>query len=230
MRLVAATLPLLLCLAAPAPASADDAATGRRVTVTGSATVSAPPDIATISGGIETRAETAATAFADNSEAMRAVFGALDGLGVARADIQTTRLSLEPVWAGQGEEDTPPRIVGYEAANMVTITVRETGRLGEIVDALGSGGANRIHGIDFSIGDPRPLLEKAREEAVADARAKAETLTRSAGVTLGDVLTIDEGTRGGPAPIGARMEMAAAPIAEGTVEVGTEVTVTYALR
>lgn len=226
-KLLFSALLLLPMAALPALAGEPPA---RSITVTGSAQVSAAPDIATISGGVETEAATAAEALSANSEAMRQVLDALSGLGIAEADIQTTRLSLDPVW-DQGEDRDAPRITAYRAGNMVTIVARETGQLGAVIDALGSGGANRIHGIGFDMSDPRAQLERAREEAVADARAKAETLARSAGVEVGEVLMIDEtqGGGGGPAPMYARME-GAAPIASGSVDVRAEVTITYSLR
>ncbi|TPE47360.1 SIMPL domain-containing protein [Amaricoccus solimangrovi] len=221
--------PLLPPLAA-APAVAENAPPARIVTVTGSGRVSAAPDIATISGGVETQAPTAAGALSANSEAMGHVLAALEGLGVAKADIQTTRLSLDPVWDQPENGRAPGRITGYEAGNMVTITLRDTARLGAAIDAMSAGGANRIYGISFDIADPREQLDKARETAVKDARAKAETLARSAGVGLGEVLTIDESVRGGgPAPMRAQME-AAPPVSAGSVELGTDVTITYALR
>lgn len=221
-------LPAVAPVAAPHALAEDLPA--RRIIVTGSAQVSAAPDVATISGGVETEAATAAEALRENSEAMRQILDALAGLGIAEADIQTTRLSLDPVW-DQSEDRDVPRVTGYRAGNMVTIIARQTGQLGAVIDAMGSGGANRIHGIGFDMADPRAQLARAREEAVADARAKAETLARSAGVELGEVLTIDEtrSTGGGPIPMHARME-SAAPIASGSVDVRSEVTITYALR
>jgi uncharacterized protein YggE len=222
--LFAALLPLL-----PMAAAADDAP-ARRITVTGSARVEAAPDLASITAGIETQGEAAASALSDNSKAMATVFDTLEKLGIAKADIQTTRISLDPVFEQMDDGRTTSRITGYQASNMITIRVRETGKLGGVVDALGAGGVNRIYGIGFDIADPRPMLEKARVEAVADAREKAEVLAQSAGAVLGEVVVIEEGDfGGGPAPKRAQFDLAPAPIAEGTVEVGTDVTVTYAL-
>ena len=82
-------------LATP-PVLADDV--GRSIAVTGSAEVLAPPDLATISAGVQTQAGTAAQALAENATAMTEVFAELGGLGIARADMQTSQLSLDPVW------------------------------------------------------------------------------------------------------------------------------------
>lgn len=222
--LFAALLPLM-----PVAALAQDGA-ARQITVTGSARVEAAPDLATITAGVETQAEAAAAALSANSQAMTEIFATLDKLGVAKADVQTTRLSLDPVFAQSDDGQTTPAITGYQASNMVTIRVRETGKLGAVVDALATSGVNRIYGIGFDIADPRPLLSQARADAVTDAREKAEVLARSAGAALGEVVSIREGdVGGGPGPMRAQFDMAATPVAGGTVEVGTDVTVTYAL-
>lgn len=224
-------VPPLLALLAATPGLAAEEHPLRQITVTGAATISATPDVATISGGVETQAPTAAEALRMNSDAMTKVLDALAKAGIAKADIQTTRLSLDPVWQQLEDGRQGNEVTGYAAGNMVTITVRDTGQLGGVIDAMAGAGGNRIYGIGFAVDDPRAQLGRAREEAVADARAKAETLAKSAGVTLGPVLRIDEGAPSGqPAPMRARMEMAAAPVSEGSIELGAEVTITYALR
>ena len=224
--LFAALLPLLPM----ATAATAEESPFRQVTVTGSARIEAAPDLATITAGVETQDEAAAGALAANSKAMTAIFATLDGQGIAKADIQTTRLSLDPVFEQREDGAQTSTITGYQASNMVTIRVREPGKLGAVVDALGAGGANRIYGIGFEIADPRPMLRKARVDAVDDAREKAEVLATSAGARLGAVVSIQEGDfGGGPAPKRAQFDMAATPIAGGTVELGTDITVTYAL-
>ena len=83
-------------LALAAPLAAQE--TPRQITVTGSAEIEAVPDRATITAGVTTQAQTAAAALAANSEAMTAVFAALDGCEVAARDMQTSQLNLSPVY------------------------------------------------------------------------------------------------------------------------------------
>lgn len=228
MRL--AVLALAAVLAA-APAFADDDA--RRITVTGTAEATAVPDLATITAGVETRAETAVDALARNSEAMGAVLAALDAGGIERRDVQTSQLSISPIYEPY-REDAPEsqRVTGYEAANLVTIRVRDIARLGETVDAVTKAGANRIHGIGFDVSDPRAALDTAREQAVADARARAELFTKAAGVTLGPVLRIAERVDA-PGPIMMRAEAMAdraTPVESGTVTLQAQVEIVYGLE
>ncbi|MCB1403368.1 MAG: SIMPL domain-containing protein, partial [Rhodobacteraceae bacterium] len=117
---------------------------------------------------------------------------ALEAAGIDRADVQTSRLSLDSIWENRSDGGTP-KVVGFQASNMVTVTVRDIDRLGAVVDAVAAAGGNRIFGVDFAVDEPRAQIDAARERAVADARAKAELYAGAAGVALGPVLSISEG-------------------------------------
>lgn len=204
----------------------------RRITVVGSAQVDAAPDLATITAGVETRASTAAEALTTTATAMAAVAAALSDKGVAPADMQTSQLSVEPVWATDGGSDgTPPAVVGYSATNLVTVRVRRVDDLGAIIDALGKAGANRMFGIAFDLADQTPAFDSARERAVADARARAELYARAAGVKLGSVMWISESS-GGPGPMMLRAEAMASdmPVSAGSVTVSAQVEIVFAIE
>jgi len=221
------TLALIALLALPlaAPLAAQEAP--RVITVTGEGRIEAAPDLATLTAGVQSEALTAAPALAATSQAMQAVFDALAAAGIAPADMQTSQLSIDPVWA----EDGSGRIRGYSASNLVTIRVRDVARLGAVIDAASAAGANRVFGIGFELAEPRAQADAARERAVADARAKAELLAKAAGVTLGPVLSIREGGEPAPGPMFARAEMAdaAAPVAQGVVGIDARVEIVYGL-
>src|SRR5437660_5402076 len=120
-------LAIAAALAVAAPSAARAADTPPPTTsVTGEATVSAPPDLAEVDGGVTTQAKTAREASDANNKAMAAVFAALKGAGIVEADIRTSRLSLQPQMAPtRTSPDTPPAIVGYRASNRVTIRVHD---------------------------------------------------------------------------------------------------------
>ena len=205
----------------------------RQITVMGSSQVDAVPDRATITAGVETQAPTAAGALEANSKAMAEVFAALEAAKVAKRDMQTSQLNLNPVYEQFREgAEAPPQVVAYQASNMVTVVVRDLASLGQLIDALAGAGANRLYGIGFEVSEPRPAVDAARREAVADARAKAELYAEAAGVTLGPVVTIRENIgMGGPEPLRAKaaMEMVA-PVAEGTVTLTADVEVVYGIE
>lgn len=223
-------LALLAVLALPlaAPVAAEE--TPRRIVVTGEGRVEAAPDLATVTAGVQTEAAAAAPALAATSAAMRSVFEALAAAGIAPADMQTSQLSVDPVWADDGAGVS--RVRGYSASNLVTIRVREIAQLGAVIDAVGAAGANRVFGIAFELSEPRAQLDAARERAVADARAKAELLAKAAGVTLGPVQSIRESGDAAPRPMFARAEMdvAAAPVAEGVVGLEARVEIVYGIE
>ena len=203
------------------------------LTITGSATISAPPDVAKLTAGVETVADTAGGAMSQNAAAMTGVFAALESAQIDQSDFQTSQLRLDQVWDdGRRSEDGARSVIGFRATNLVTITVRDVAALGGLIDGLSAAGANNFHNISFAIDDPAPLVDAARAAAVEDARRKAELYASAAGVSLGPVLTIREpGTAPGPGPFAARAEMASdTPIAAGSVELGVRVEIVYALE
>lgn len=199
-----------------------------RITVTGEGRVEATPDLASFAAGVQTEAARAEDAFAATAETMRAVFAALEAAGIGPADMQTSQLGVDPLWAeGEGQ----PRVRGYAASSTVTVRVRDLARLGAVVDAVTAAGANRLSGIAFEMAEPRAQLDASRQRAVADAAAKAELLAAAAGVRLGRVLSIREGGQDGPTPMFARAEMAMdMPVAQGVVALEARVEIVYALE
>jgi len=231
MRLSLLAAPVVALVLAGAAAAQEPPP--RQILVVGQAEVEAVPDLATITAGVETQAPTAAEALSANSTAMTAVFAALAASGVAERDMQTSQLSISPVYEPYREGADPvQRVVAYQAANMVTVRVRDVAGVGATVDALTEAGGNRLYGIAFEVSDPRAKLDSARTEAVADARAKAELYATAAGVTLGPVQTIRE-TTSSPGPVMMRAEAAfdaAPPVAQGTVTLSTEIEIVYAIE
>lgn len=227
VTLVAATGPAAL------GASPDDGA--RRVlTVAGEGEARAAPDEALLSAGVVTNARTAAAALADNSRAMNEVFATLKRAGIADKDMQTSDFSVRPQYATDKNGNTLQDITGYQVSNTVNVRVGDLSKVGPTLDALVSSGANSIGDISFTIKNPKPLMAQARAEAVADAVARAQTLARAAGVTLGPITSISEsGYSAPPRPMYRVAAMAApssTPIAGGEESVTANVSITWAIR
>ena len=210
MRVLSALiLSTALALPIAAPALADGDVT-RTISVTGTGTVEAAPDMATLMIGVTTQGATAAEALAENSKATEAVIARLTASGAEARDMQTSNLSINPSWTGY--DTSTPTISGYVASNMLTVRVRALDTTGAILDAAVADGANTLNGMTFGLADPEPAYNEARKEAVADARAKAELLAMAAGVKLGQVVSIsDAGAMTDPAPM-YRDAVAAAPV------------------
>ncbi|MBV9549290.1 MAG: SIMPL domain-containing protein [Alphaproteobacteria bacterium] len=221
-------LALVAGLAAPALAQT---AQPRTLSMTGSATAKAAPDMADISAGVTTEAPTAAAALGANSSAMTRVFAALDRAGVARRNVQTSSFSVSPVYATRVPNE-PPRLTGYRVSNEVHVILDDMAKVGATLDALVAAGANQMNGLSFAIKDPAPLLAKARADAVADARLRAQQYAAAAGVTLGPIQSVSEGGGEVPRPMYRVMAMAApqTPIAAGEESVNASVTIVWEIR
>jgi uncharacterized protein YggE len=214
-------------LAAPAQAQTAPPA---MISVTGEATVSVPPDLVQIDAGVTTEAKTAREASDANNAAMGKVLLALKGAGIEEKDYQTSRLSLQPESA-PNRTAGPATIVGYRASNRVTIRLRDVSKVASVIDTLVGAGANDIGGINFTVSQASKLLDDAREQAIADARRKAEIYAKAAGVTLGAPLSIAEENNTAPVPY-RRMAagMAATPVAPGEETRQVTVNVSWAIR
>jgi uncharacterized protein len=231
VRLVALASVAGLLFAGPALADSDFPPA---ISVTGEATISAPPDLAQIDAGVASDAKTAREASDANNAAMAKVLQALKNTGIDEKDVQTSRLSLQPQYASPvSSRPGPSSVTGYRASNHVTVRLRDVAKVAGVIDTLVAAGANEIGGINFTVSQASRLLDEAREKAVADARRKAEIYARAAGVTLGAPLSISEG--GAPVmPVFrtkmAPMTAAATPIAQGEETLSVSVSITWAIK
>ncbi|WOF74698.1 SIMPL domain-containing protein [Parvibaculaceae bacterium PLY_AMNH_Bact1] len=206
----------------------------RTITITGQGQVSVKPDIAIVESGVVTQAKTAAEALTANTQAMQAVFATLKEVGIEDKDMRTSQFSVNAIHT-RPERGEARRITGYQVSNLVSVTIRDLDRVGEVLDRVVSNGSNELRGIRFQVENPGPLMDGAREDAVKDALRKAKIYVAAAGVALGPVLTINEHGGGGrPQPMFARsmaMEAAAdVPIAAGEQTLSTSVTLVIGLE
>jgi uncharacterized protein YggE len=216
---------------APRPTLAADPSTTpeHTISVMGTGRVTLTPDIADIRLGVSLTRPTATAARSAAADAMTKVVAAIKKGGVADKDIQTSLLSLQPVYDystnGQG------RLTGFQVTNIVAVTVRNIDTVGELVDASVNAGATSVDGVSFRVDDQTKAESQARTAAVADARAKANALASAAGVSITGVSSIAENVAPVPYPIpyaaGAPAKDASTPVQPGTTEVDVVVAVVY---
>ena len=213
------------------------------------------PDLAVFTAGVTTQGQTAAAALAENSLAMERVIAALRRSGIAERDIQTSNLSIQPLYSdpnrdammaarSSGQPFVPPppeeqlrRIIGYQASNSVSVRQRDLKEFGRVIDTLASAGANQIDGPSFQMDDDAAALDEARLAAMRQARERAELYAGAAGLRVNRILSISEsGGYYGPPPVAfARMESAVPisapppPVAPGELQLTANVTVLYEL-
>ncbi len=214
----------------PAQAQQPQSQPQARVIVIGEGSISVPPDYAQIRSGVTTRAKTAREATDANSKLMAAVTAALLNSGIEQKDIQTSRFSVQPVYAPR-QPNTEPKLSGFSVSNQVSVTIRQIAKVGEILDRLIAAGATDVGNIAFLHSDLAKTLDRAREAAIADARRKAELYARASGLSLGRVAWITEDSGyGPPIPMGApraAATAAAVPIAPGEDTLHVTITVGF---
>ena len=202
-------------------------ATEKLVTVTGEATIAVAPDSAMIRIGVSSQDKTAREASDANAKQMTAVLAAIKGNNIAERDIQTSRLSLQPQY--DPNKSGTARLTGFQATNQVTVRIRDIGKLAAVLDSAIGAGANEMSGIEFIVSEQSKLLDRARDDAIADAHRKAELYAKAAGAKLGHVVAISEEGSAPPQRPMQALRAGAVPISPGEQTLTAVVTVSYEL-
>ncbi|MGL4527198.1 MAG: SIMPL domain-containing protein [Aestuariivirga sp.] len=225
-----------LAVLSTAPAFAEETRMPRTIALTGHGEVRMAPDMASINVGVLSQAATAAEALAANTVSMNAIFAALKTAGIAEKDVQTSNFMVQPRYDYNNQNNQPPKLIGYDVSNNVTVTVRKFETLGAVLDQVVTSGSNVINGIQFSVAKPDTALDEARKLALADARHKAEIYAAAGKLRLGNILSLSEGGAfQPPAPIQAKMMRAEGmssdvPIAGGEQVLSIDVNVVWEIE
>jgi len=185
------------------------------LTVVGEATRSVVPDVAALTIGVQTTSPSAAQALHENAARMLHVVQAIVALGVSQTDVETTGLSVSPLYPlfypSLGQPQWPmvspyrqpgpsaiasevQPLVGYRVSSMAQVLLRDTNRSGEMLDTAVAAGANASLGMAFRLRDDLAVRRAVLEAAGREARAKAETLAAALGKQLGDPIRVTEAT------------------------------------
>jgi len=203
------------------------------VSVEGTATVQGTPDELTVSLGAHTSAPTAEAALAANAAKAQALVRVLTAAGVAKSNIQTTNLSVQPNYGSKGE------ITGYEVDDDLTVTLLGPSALnaaGSVIDAAGkaAGNALRIDGISFSLSNASALMAQARQAAVRDAKSQAAAMAAGAGEALGPICSLQDQSQASPPPTVLPFALpvpraSTTPVEPGSLQVTATVMAVFAL-
>lgn len=202
------------------------------LSVSGSAQKSTAPDTASLSIGVVVQASTAMIASDENAVLMSAVISELNNLGLEAKDIQTSMISIHPVYAFNGAQT----IVSYSASNNVRVTTNELDIVSEIIDRSTAAGANQVGGVSFSVSEEKQkeIMDELLAGAVTDASSKANKLAENLDIRIVGVKTASISEVGFPQPFFRDTafveERAATPIQPGEMEVTLSVQVTYIVR
>ena len=205
------------------------------VFVRGSGAATGVPDQLRFSFSAQATEPDVSAALAQAGAAARRVLSALRAHGITRRDVETTGLSLQPVY--DYSDDGPPLITGYRASQRFSVLVRELPRAGEALAAAVEAGGNavRLSGVRLEIGDQQALLRQARAQAFAEAKAKAQQYAEAAGRRLGQLVSVREGVSSQPPDTRESLalgrvsaDLRALPVQAGEEEVRVDVSLVWA--
>ena len=202
------------------------------LSISGSAEKNVAPDTASLSIGVVVQAPTAKEASDKNAVSMNATINELRNLGLQDKDIQTSFLSIQPVYKYNGIQT----IEAYSASNNVQVTTKMLDKLSDIIERSTAAGANQIGGVSFSVSEEKQktLREELLTEAVSDASTKANDLAKKLEVRIVGVKSSSISEGGIIQPFLREVSIAegkvATPIMPGETKVSLSVQVTYIIE
>ncbi len=208
------------------------------IIVIGEGEVLVAPDLARVVLGVEARAETAEDAINQTNAAAAKAIDAVKDVGIKDNDIQTTGVSLFPVFPRiePAESAEPPTPSGYRSSNTITITVRNIEMTGPVVDEALAAGATSIRSIEFRLADEVQAEQKERALRLAtlDAARKAHAIADALQGSVQGLISLTEEFVVVPIPQSlGRLEAARAaptPIEAGQLRVRATVRVNFSFE
>jgi uncharacterized protein YggE len=202
--------------------------------VVGTGTASAEPEIARVTFGVELRGDDPAALVDEAAMKAEEAIAVVKGMGVADADIKTVGYSLWVETVIDPKTGAPTGEVVYHLSHSVQVTLRDLGRVGELLAAVIEAGANTISSVSFTVEDPDALVEEARQAALQDARTKAERMAETLGIGVGQPVLVEEVGGGYATSVErasgvAASDVAAPPVSPGSFSVSVSVQVVYRL-
>ena len=228
-KIIASVSALALALVAYSALPANAAESSKHITVSGVGTSTVTPDAVRFFASVSVIAKSNKEALSSASKSATAVRGALRDNGIATKDIKTSSLNVYPEY--NYSQDKGQELIGYRATQSFTVVIRKADNAGVVIDAAVSAGGDaiQINGVAPFLLNGAAATEKAREAAVADAKARATSYAKYLRVSLGRVIYLTEVS----APVYDFPVMAKGVTSEDSTQIDlgeTEVTVTVTVR
>ena len=211
---------LLLAACVPLATHADERP--RSVSTTGQGEVSAQPDMARVTLGVDARRKTLAEARAEVTAAIDRLLALTRELKIDPRYVNATRLQVRPEYTWN-EQSRKQALQGYYVGRQVEVELRDLDQLGPLLERAVTAGANQVGDASLDSTRRKELERQAMTLAVQDAAANAGTLAQAAGARLGPVRTLNASASPPPMPMyrmAAMADVAAAPPAESTYAAG----------
>ena len=228
-------LVMLLSACGTAVAPVGDGSRADTISVTGYGEARGNPDMATVTVGFTITETDISKAVADSNQTIADITAAMQELGIAEEDIQTTGFNVWPEDVWDPETGQPTEAKRYHVDNTMQINIRMIDDVGKVLETALTNGANSIYGLNFGIQDTGELAEEARTAALEDANMRAQALAQALGLTVGEVSSVSDQSGGFLYPqfVGAAMGLGGGggepPISQGQMAVNVSVNVTYSI-
>lgn len=203
------------------------------LSVSGTGEIKTKPDVATINTGAVSKGKTANEASSINSTATQKLIDALIRTGIAESDIQTSSISINPVYKSNPNGiDDELKIIGYQATDQIEVKIRKITDVGRIIDTIVLTGNYTVSGVDFSLEKSDTFEADALKDAVSDARRKANIVAAAAGKTITGIKNISVGGSGGFSKFteGFSPSGVSTPVLPGELTVSGTVSIDYFLN
>lgn len=213
------------------PATRTTNTDSRLISVYAVGKVQAAPDVAYLNVGVELQAPTAREAQDKVNARVENIRKAITEAGIPAQNIQPQGIYTYPVETPGKNGQPPTEPTSYRAGISLNVTITDLAKAGTALDAATKAGANQIGGLNFALKDDSALRTQALEEAVKQARPKAEAIARGLGQQIGQVVTVIEDPNGYyPDPSNGGGGKGGSNYTPAQLTVGVRVTVSYAIQ
>jgi uncharacterized protein len=186
----------LFVLLRPPPAFSQTQATAsvRSVTVTGSCIRSALPDRGAVNLVADVLAQNLQEASKKSTEQYEAVRKAVQKLNLKDLELSTSESSFQEEREWRGDKSV---FKGFRARLGLRVSTSEPSRLGEVIAIAAQQNIRQVSGLSMYLSPEKTKAERESclEEAVKNARSKAETVAKAASARIGRVLSVTESVR-----------------------------------
>ncbi len=169
-------------------AQANELPNGPHIVTSGTASVDAVPDIATLNIEVSVSSKEAATAKKQADDRVAQYLGFLQKNGVEKKDISSANLRTQPEY--DYLKDGKSQLKGYRAVRSVEVTLRQLDKLNDLLDGALKAGLNEIRSVSLGVAHPEEYKEKARKAAIDDAVRQARSLAQGFESKLGPVYSV----------------------------------------
>jgi uncharacterized protein YggE len=206
--------------------------------VVGAGEASADPEVSRITFGVDLQGDDPAKLVDEGTRKIDRAIAAIKELGIADSEIKTVGYNLWVETVHDPETGRPTGEVMYRVSHQIRATVHDLDTVGSILSAVVQAGANTVSEVSFGVEDPQALIEQARQDALKDAKERAQLMAEGLGITLGKPMLVTEGSA---VPYGAQggyggggggvmAESAAVSISPGAFSVSVSIQVVYEIE